>query len=123
MDKKKILVVDDEPSIISFLTKMLSTEYTVYQAKNGQQAVDSVKKNKPDLVIMDIMMPEMDGYTACALIKGDPSTRSIPVIMLTGVGFELNKQMALRMGANAYLTKPFSLLDLKKTMDPFLVKS
>jgi len=122
MDKKKVLVVDDEPSIVSFLTKMLSNDYTVYKAKNGQEAVDSAKKLKPDLMIMDIMMPEMDGYTACSLIKSDPSTRGIPVIMLTGVGFDLNKEMALRLGANAYLTKPFSLIDLKKTIDSLITK-
>ena len=122
MDKKKVLVVDDEPNIVSFLTKMLSNDYTVYRAGNGREAVDSAKKLKPALIIMDIMMPEMDGYTACSLIKSDPSTSLIPVIMLTGVGYDLNKEMALRLGANAYLTKPFSLIDLKKTIDSLITK-
>ena len=122
MDKKKILVVDDEPNIVSFLARLLGNEYTVYKASNGQQAVDTVKKLKPDLVIMDIMMPEMDGYTACSIIKDDPATREIPVVMLTGVGYELNRELAMRVGASGYLTKPFSLIDLKKTIDPLLNK-
>jgi CheY-like chemotaxis protein len=123
MAKKTILVVDDEPNIVSLLTKMLSNDYTVHSARNGQEAVDNVKKIKPDLIIMDIMMPKMDGYTACAAMKKDPSTSGIPVIMLTGVDFDLNREFARRVGANAYLTKPFSLIDLKRTIEPLLSKS
>ena len=120
VDKKKILVVDDEPGIVSLLTKVLSNDYRVYKATNGQEAVDAVKKSKPDLIIMDIMMPIMDGYTACSLIRANPETRLIPVIMLSGVDFELNKELALRMGASDYLTKPFSLTEIVKIIESLL---
>jgi CheY-like chemotaxis protein len=67
---------------------------------------------------MDLLMPRMDGYTACSVIKTDPTTRGIPVVMLTAVGFELNKQLAERVGANGYITKPFALSDIIKTISP-----
>jgi CheY-like chemotaxis protein len=118
MQKKKILVVDDEPNIRLLLTRMLSNDYTVFEATDGQEAIDLARDLKPDLILMDLLMPRMDGYTACSIIKTDPTTRGIPVVMLTAVGFELNKQLAERVGANGYITKPFALSDIIKTISP-----
>ena len=123
MDKKKILVVDDEPNIRLLLTKMLEKEFTVLDASNGLEAIDAAKNMKPDLIFMDLLMPGIDGYTACSAIKQNPATSGIPVVILTAVGFELNKRLAERVGANGYMTKPFSLVDLRKTMDLLLEKS
>ena len=118
MQKKRILVVDDEPNIRLLLTRMLSNDYTILEATDGQEAIDLAREVKPDLILMDLMMPRMDGYTACSVIKTDPTTRGIPVVMLTVVGFELNKQLAEKVGANGYITKPFALSDIIKTISP-----
>jgi CheY-like chemotaxis protein len=118
MQKKIILVVDDEPNIRLMLTRMLSNDYTIFEATDGQGAIDLARDLKPDLILMDLLMPRMDGYTACSVIKTDPTTRGIPVVMLTAVGFELNKQLAERVGASGYITKPFVLSDIIKTISP-----
>jgi len=118
MQKKRILVVDDEPNIRLLLIRMLSNDYTILEATDGQEAIDLARDLKPDLILMDLLMPRMDGYTACSVIKTDPTTRGIPVVMLTAVGFELNKQLAERVGASGYITKPFALSDIIKTISP-----
>jgi two-component system alkaline phosphatase synthesis response regulator PhoP len=120
MKKKKILVVDDEQNIRLLLSRMLEKEYTILNATNGQEAIDVARNEKPDLILMDLMMPWVDGYTACSAIKTDTATSAIPIVILTAVGFELNKQLAERVGANGYLTKPFSKLELMKIIGPLL---
>ena len=120
MDKKKILVADDELNIRSLVSKLLNRDYIVIEATNGKEAVDIAKREKPDLILMDLMMPEMDGYTACSIIKADQATQSIPVVILTAVSHELNKKLAKEIGASGYLTKPFQLQDLLDAIDKFL---
>lgn len=99
---------------------MLAKDYTVLGATNGQQAIDIAREQKPDLILMDIMMPDVDGYTACLAIKSDPATRDIPVVMLTGVGHELNKKLSQRFGADDYITKPFRLQELLEVVNRLL---
>jgi two-component system phosphate regulon response regulator PhoB len=82
--------------------------YETIEAVDGRQGIDKAKSAKPNLILMDIMMPKMDGYAACREIKADPATKNIPVIMLTAVGYDLNKKLAKQMGADGYVTKPFS---------------
>jgi CheY-like chemotaxis protein len=82
--------------------------YETIEAVDGRQGVEKAKSARPDLILMDIMMPKMDGYAACREIKADPATKNIPVIMLTAVGYDLNKRLAKQMGADGYVTKPFS---------------
>ena len=120
MEKRKILVVDDEENVRHLLHSMLGSKYIVLEARDGEIAIDIARKNKPDLILMDIMMPNIDGYTACYTIKHDPATKTIPVIMVTAVGQELNKKLAKEMGADGYITKPFSLLELLNTVKPLL---
>ena len=120
MDKKKILVADDESNIRLLLRRLLEKDYTIVEATDGQEAIDINRSQKPDLVLMDIMMPRVDGYAACSVIKTDPATREIPVVMLTAIGFELNKDFAKKMGASGYITKPFTLSDLLKIIVPLL---
>ncbi len=112
MDKKKILIADDEPNIRSLVSRMLGKDYIVIEATNGEEAIDIAKRQEPDLILMDLMMPKMDGYTACSSIKTDQATKGIPVVMLTGVTHELNKSFAREMGADGYLSKPFSADEL-----------
>lgn len=91
--KKKVLIVDDEAGIRSTVRKSLTKDYIVLEASNGEVAIDMARQEKPDIILMDIMMPKMDGYTACHSIKKDPTTKAIPLFMLTALGFELNKKL------------------------------
>ena len=106
--KKKALVVDDEPNVRRLIHTILSKNYEVIEAEEGKQAIEIAYTQKPDVILMDMMMPKMDGLTACHWIKKDPATRSIPVIMVTAIGFELNVKLSEQMGASGYVTKPFS---------------
>ena len=112
--KKKILIADDDSNIRALVRRMLGSDYLVLDAGDGDEAVSLARRHSPDLVLMDILMPNTDGYTACLAIKQDPLTRGIPVVMLTGIAYELNKKLSQQMGADGYITKPFdskSLLD------------
>jgi len=111
-DKQKILVADDELYIRLLVKDILEPEFTVLEASNGEEAVNIASNEQPDLVLMDILMPKLDGYTACYAIKNNELTKDIPVVMLTGVGHELNRQLSQEMGATAYITKPFNPEDL-----------
>ena len=120
IDKRKILIVDDEPNVRRLVRTILSKDFIVLEAEDGKQAIDIACTQKPDLILMDIMMPRMDGYTACSAIKNDPTTRSIPVLMLTAIGFELNVKLSQQMGADAYMTKPFNSQALLDKIAQFL---
>jgi twitching motility two-component system response regulator PilH len=118
---KVILIVEDDPKSLKLAKDLLNMSgYSTIQASDGAQGVELAKAQKPDLVLMDIMMPKMDGYTACHAIKSDAATKNIPVIMVTALGFELNKQLAERMGASGYITKPIDRQELVKTIGTFL---
>ena len=122
MDKKKILIADDEVSIRLTVGRLLENDYVVLEAANGAEAVEIAKGQQPDLILMDLIMPKMDGYTACSQIKADKETRGIPVIVLTAIGHELNKKYATEMGAAGYLTKPFSIKELIKLITTLLAE-
>ncbi len=122
MDKKKILIADDEANIKLLVGNMLGKDYIVLEAADGEEAIALARKQKPDLILMDIMMPKMDGYAACSVLKADPAIRAIPVVMLTGVGHELNKRLAKQVGADGYITKPFSMEELLEAVTPLLTK-
>jgi CheY-like chemotaxis protein len=119
----KILIADDEPSVRLLVKRLLSEHYIVLEASNGEEAVSVTRTEKPDLILMDILMPKMDGYTACYAIKTDEVTKGIPVVMLTAVAHKLNKQLSEAMDADGYITKPFSFQDLKDTISQFLPAS
>lgn len=112
MSDTRILIADDEPDIRLMVSRMLGGDYIVLEAADGEEAVRTARQHKPDLILMDIMMPEKDGYSACHSIKSDPDTRSIPVIMVTGIDHQLNVKFSDEMGADGYITKPFSLDEL-----------
>lgn len=109
MYQAKILVVDDEVYILHILDFILGAEsYDVVTASNGEQALQKVREEKPDLVILDIMMPKLDGYETCRMIKKDPATKNTPVILLTAKGREVDQKLGREVGASDYMTKPFS---------------
>ena len=121
---KVILIVDDEPKSLILARDLLQVSgYTTIEATDGKQGVELAKTRKPDLILMDIMMPEMDGYTACHAIKTDEATSQIPVVMLTAVDYELNKEFAKEMGADGYITKPFNRQELQDVINQFLPTS
>jgi CheY-like chemotaxis protein len=121
---KTILIVEDEPKNMTLTRDLLKISgYQTIEAVDGVQGVEKAKASKPDLILMDIMMPRMDGYAACREIKADQSTRLIPVVMLTAVGYDLNKKLAKQMGADGYVTKPFSRQQLLDAIDPLLARS
>ena len=123
MDKKKILIADDETGIRLTLGRILDKDYVVLEATNGEEAVEIAKVQKPDLILMDLIMPKMDGYAACSQIKADEATKGIPVVILTAVGNELNKKFATEMGAEGYITKPFNIQELMDVITPLLAKA
>ncbi len=118
--KKKILIVDDEPTVIKLLSKLLNEHYAVIKARNGEEAIKIAVALQPDLILMDLMMPKMDGYQCCHAIKSDPKTSMIPVIMLTAVHQSLNVKLGEIMGADGYLTKPFNTEELLDTIAEFV---
>ena len=119
--KKTILAVDDDPLQLKLIDAIASKAgYKVITAKNGRDGVKEAKKNKPDLILLDIMMPEMDGYTALEVIRQADEIKKTPVIMVTAVGFDMNQRMALDMGADDYVTKPFAVKDLLSRMEKLL---
>jgi len=115
-----ILIADDEQSVRSLVRRLLGDKYIVLEAADGEEAVDMARRREPALILLDILMPKMSGYAALRAIKTDPVTKGIPVVMLTGLGDELDKKLAKQMGADGYITKPFSLQDLRKTIGRLL---
>ena len=122
MEKKKVLVVDDEENIRHLVRSILDKDNIVLEAKDGKAAIDMARSQEPDFILMDIMMPKMDGYTACHAIKKDPVTKAIPIVMLTALGQELNMKLGQEMGADGYITKPFNSQVLVDTANRFLTK-
>jgi two-component system, OmpR family, alkaline phosphatase synthesis response regulator PhoP len=109
MASERILIVDDEEDILELLSVSLKREgFGVIRAENGEDAVSLASTEKPDLVILDLMLPGVDGLTVCKMLKGSSVTRHIPVIMLTAKGQESDIVKGLEHGADDYVTKPFS---------------
>ncbi len=122
--RSKILIVDDEMDTLLPLKKSLEVEdYIVVGASNGREALIKAKTDIPDLILLDIMMPEMDGYEVCDKLKKDEATKNIPVIMLTAKDAVREKVKGLDIGADDYVTKPFHLNELKSRIRSVLRRS
>ncbi len=106
---KTIVIADDEPYVLRSLEFILKKEgYTVVTATNGQDAYDRVNDSDPDLVFLDIQMPQMDGNAVCQKLREDPAKKDLYIVMITAKGQEADRIHSLEMGANEYITKPFS---------------
>jgi len=108
-----VLIVDDNTTNIDLLVNTLQAEYRLGIAKNGPKALEYVGKQKPDLVLLDIMMPGMDGYEVCQKLKADPETAAIPIIFITAMTETVNKTKGFELGAVDYITKPFHAAEVK----------
>lgn len=108
VDKPKIMIVDDSETITRTARKFLEPDYEVFEVSNGFQALGAVIEIRPDMVFMDIMMPRLDGYSACLAIKSNPEFDKLPVVMLSSKDSPFDKARGAMMGGNDYLTKPFS---------------
>ncbi len=106
---KKILVVDDEVHIVNILKfNLKKSGYDVITAANGEEALSVIATEMPDLILCDVMMPKLTGFEVCQKVKNDDKLKSIPFILLTAKGQEVDKDIGLKFGADLYLTKPFS---------------
>jgi two-component system phosphate regulon response regulator PhoB len=111
--KTKILVVDDEPDALEILGfKLREAGCTPIFAKDGTRAIAIARDERPDLIVLDLMLPEVDGLEVCKILRRDPATASIPVIMLTARAAEMDRVLGLELGADDYVTKPFSPREL-----------
>ncbi len=120
LSKQKILVVDDTEINTMILVNALEDEYDVSVAMDGERALEAVVENKPDLILLDIMMPGIDGYQVCKRIKKDPATKDIPIIFVTGVGEALQRNLGFNVGCADYLSKPFEMLEVKAKIKTYL---
>jgi two-component system alkaline phosphatase synthesis response regulator PhoP len=124
MAKGKILVVDDEIYIVHILDFSLGMEgYEVITALDGEQALEKAQAQRPDLIVLDIMMPKLDGYETCKALKADPATRGIPVILLSAKGRNMDQKIGFEVGADDYITKPFSPRKLVERINAILGQS
>jgi len=124
MAKGKILVVDDEIYIVHILDFSLGMEgYEVLTALDGEQALEKARAEHPDLIVLDIMMPKLDGYETCKMLKAEASTKDIPVILLSAKGRNVDQKIGFEVGADDYITKPFSPRKLVERINAILGQS
>ncbi|MBP8980141.1 MAG: response regulator transcription factor [Syntrophobacterales bacterium] len=113
MKAKKILVVDDEKDIAELIAFNLEQEgFSVFRAGGGEEAMSLIRSKEPDLVILDLMMPGLSGFDVCRLVRKNVATENLPIIMVTARGENLDKVLGLELGADDYITKPFSVREL-----------
>jgi DNA-binding response OmpR family regulator len=121
MVKKKILAVDDEPNILMSIEFILEMEgYEVHVARDGEEALEVAERVRPDLILLDVNMPRKDGYEVCRILRVREVSAGTKVIMLTAKGQTLEKKKGLEVGADEYVTKPFSAEDLLKKIRTML---
>ncbi len=119
-NQRLILVVDDEPSVRAMVLasiRVKASRYRVVEAGNGTDALTQAREHVPDLVLLDVALPDHDGFWVCRELKTDPRTSHIPVIMLTAMGLASDREHALQAGADGYIVKPFSPRALLEELD------
>jgi two-component system, OmpR family, alkaline phosphatase synthesis response regulator PhoP len=121
---KSILVVEDEPNIVlSLQFLMKKAGFDVRVARDGDEALAAVASHAPDLILLDVMIPKRDGYDVCQTIRANPAWQNIYIIMLTAKGREVDREKGMALGANDYVTKPFSTRDLTEKVKTILENS
>ena len=119
--KRSVLVVDDEPNIVlslEFLMKQAG--YEVRVARDGEAALQAIEDRAPDLVLLDVMLPKRDGYDVCQAIRADPRWAGVRILMLTARGREIEREKGLALGADDYITKPFSTREVVERVKHYL---
>jgi len=118
---RSILVVEDEPNIVLSLQFLMKKEgFDVRVANDGEAALQEVRQRAPDLILLDVMIPKRDGYDVCQTIRANPGWRNIYIIMLTAKGRDVDREKGLSLGADDYVTKPFSTRDLTEKVKQIL---
>jgi len=108
-----VLIADDDPNILRALSFLMQREgHVVRTATDGRQALDAVEQERPDLVLLDLMMPRANGYDVCRALRSNPGHAGVRIIMLTAKGRDADEQAGLALGADAYITKPFAISDV-----------
>lgn len=121
MSQKKILLVDDEPDLVETIRFSLENEgFTVLVSYDGEDALNQARKENPDLILLDLMLPKLDGYKVCRLLKFDERYKHIPILMLTAKTQEKDKLLGKETGADEYLTKPFEIDELLEKVKSYL---
>jgi DNA-binding response OmpR family regulator len=121
MNPKKILIVDDEVDLVETIRFPLEMEgYHVLVSYNGEDALNQARKENPDLILLDLMLPKLDGYKVCRLLKFDERYKHIPILMLTAKTQEKDKILGMETGANEYITKPFEMDSLLEKVKAYL---
>ncbi|MEW6607406.1 MAG: response regulator [bacterium] len=121
MSKKKILVIDDEPYLVMALKiRLENVGYDVITASDGVEGLDKAQGENPDLIVLDVMMPKKSGYEVCQILKSDDQYKHIPIIMLTAKGQKSDKEWGEKVGADAYITKPFDDAELLSKINELL---
>jgi phosphate regulon transcriptional regulator PhoB len=124
MTARSVLVVDDEADLVELVSYNLKKEgFAVDSASDGEEALSKIRKKKYDLLILDLMLPGLQGMELCRILRNDPKTSGLPIIMLTAKGEELDKVLGLEMGADDYMTKPFSPRELVARVKSVLRRS
>ena len=120
---KKILICEDSPTLINFLKKSLSKEgYEVSTADNGQEALQLARNESPDLILLDLMLPQIDGLKICRMLKFDEKYKDIPIVMFTAKGEESDQQLGYEVGADAYIPKSIGPVKLLEKIRDLLEK-
>lgn len=121
MSMRSVLVVDDEPNILLSLEFLMKqSQYQVCTAKDGDEAIHAIEKAPPDLVLLDVSMPKQNGYQVCETIRANPHWQHIRIIMLTAKGRDIEREKGLALGADEYITKPFSIQEVIDKVKKFL---
>ncbi len=121
---RRILIVDDEPNIVTSLEFLMrGDDYEVRVARNGEEALQLAESFRPDVVLLDVMMPHRSGFEVCQKIRENPVLGDVKIVMLTAKGRDVEKEKGLDLGANAYITKPFSTKELMNTVRGLLPRS
>lgn len=118
--RANILAVDDEASNLNILNQILKERYNIFAAKSGKAALKIAAEKKPELILLDMILPDISGYEVLSELKGQDSTRGIPVIIITALDSEKNKQTGFELGAAEYITKPFGSADVKEKVEACL---
>ena len=116
-DKHRILLVDDEPSIVKMVGKRLEVEgFEVVIAMDGQEGLNKAHTEHPDLIVLDLMLPKLNGYEICTMLKQDPRYQKIPIVLFTAKAQEKDEKIGVECGADAYVRKPFRAQELLDTI-------
>jgi len=121
--KGKILVVDDHKTVLKLMEAVLKLKkYQVVYAEDGPQGIEVARRERPDLIFLDVMLPGMDGFKVCQYLKGDAVTKDIPIVFLTARGEEADMEMGRKSGGDDFVKKPFKSLEIMKVLEEFLEK-